>query len=93
MKNNIHPKYFDKSKIECSCGASFEVGSTVEKFKVEVCSNCHPAYTGNKKLLDSAGRVDRFTARLEKSKKMKADLKKGKKKTATEPDDKQDNSK
>jgi large subunit ribosomal protein L31 len=93
MKNNIHPKYFDKSKIECSCGARFEAGSTVEKFKVEVCSSCHPAYTGNKKLLDSAGRVDRFKARLEKSKQMKSDLKKDKKKPAAKSEKKQDDPK
>lgn len=70
MKKNIHPKYFDKSKVECSCGAVFEVGSTVDKLKIEICSNCHPAYTGNKKLIDSAGRVDRFEERLKKSKKL-----------------------
>jgi large subunit ribosomal protein L31 len=80
MKNNIHPKYFEKAKIECSCGASFEVGSTTENIKVEICSNCHPAYTGNKKLIDSAGRVDRFKARLEKSKKLKLDVDSNKKK-------------
>ncbi len=76
MKKQIHPKYFEKSKVECSCGASFEVGSTIENFKVEICSNCHPAYTGNKKLVDSAGRVDRFNARLEKSKKLQSKVNK-----------------
>lgn len=78
MKKDIHSKYFDKTKVECSCGANFQIGSTVENIKVEICSNCHPAYTGNKKLVDTAGRVDRFKARLEKSKKMQLELKKQK---------------
>ena len=93
MKNNIHPKYFEKAKVGCSCGASFEVGSTMENIKVEICSNCHPAYTGNKKLVDSAGRVDRFKARLEKSKKLQLDLdgKKKKLKAKKEPEDLKNN--
>jgi len=89
MKKNIHPKYFDKAKVECSCGARFEIGSTLENIKVEICSNCHPAYTGNKKLVDSAGRVDRFKARLAKSKKLQLDLdnKRKKLKAKKEPED------
>lgn len=79
MKKEIHPKYFDKVKAECSCGATFELGSTLENIKVEICSNCHPAYTGNKKLVDAAGRVDRFRARLEKSKQMQSILQSQKK--------------
>lgn len=67
MKKEIHPKYFDKTKVKCSCGADFEVGSTIPEIKVEICSNCHPLYTGNKKLVDTAGRVDRFKMRLQKS--------------------------
>jgi len=71
MKKNIHPKYYEKAKVKCSCGAEFEVGSTEPEIKVEICSNCHPLYTGNKKLVDTAGRVDRFEARLKKSQDMK----------------------
>jgi large subunit ribosomal protein L31 len=78
MKKDIHPKYFEKTKVGCSCGANFEIGSTAENIKVEICSNCHPAYTGNKKLVDTAGRVDRFKARLEKSKQMQSELQKKK---------------
>lgn len=70
MKKDIHPNYY-KTKVICSCGAAFEVGSTLENLKVEVCSQCHPVYTGNKKMFDSAGRVDRFKARMEKTSKMK----------------------
>jgi len=71
MKKDIHPKYYDNAKVKCSCGAAFEVGSTEPEIKVEICSACHPLYTGNKKLVDTAGRVDRFQARLKKSEEMK----------------------
>lgn len=64
MKKNIHPKYFDKAKIKCACGAEFSVGSTVEETNVEICSNCHPYFTGKEKLVDTAGRVDKFRERM-----------------------------
>jgi len=70
MKKDIHPKYYENTKVTCSCGASFELGSTIPKISVEICSNCHPAYTGNKKYFDSAGRLDRFKTRAEKSAKI-----------------------
>ena len=69
MKKDIHPKYYEKATITCSCGAKFIVGSTVENMEVEICSQCHPLYTGQKKLVDTAGRVQKFEARLEKRKK------------------------
>ncbi|MCF8091919.1 MAG: 50S ribosomal protein L31 [Desulfotignum sp.] len=59
MKKDIHPKYA-KTTATCACGASFEVGSTKENIKVEICSSCHPFFTGKQKLVDSAGRIDRF---------------------------------
>jgi large subunit ribosomal protein L31 len=74
MKKEIHPKYFDNAKVTCSCGASFEVGSTVAETKVEICSNCHPAYTGNKKYIDTAGRLDKFKSRMEKSEQLKKEI-------------------
>lgn len=76
----IHPKYNKKTKVECSCGAVFEFGSTLDDYKVEICSNCHPAYTGNKKLVDTAGRVDRFRDKLKKSQELKDRLNQPKKK-------------
>lgn len=76
MKKDIHPKYYEKAKVTCACGASFEVGATVPELKVEICSACHPLYTGNKKFVDTAGRLDRFKTRLEKSQKMQAEAKK-----------------
>lgn len=59
MKNGIHPAY-KKSVVTCVCGNTFETRSTVGNIKVEICSACHPFFTGKQKLLDSAGRVERF---------------------------------
>jgi large subunit ribosomal protein L31 len=69
MKKDIHPKYNDKSKVVCACGATFSVGSTMDSINVEICSQCHPFYTGNEKVLDTAGRVDRFKKRVASAKK------------------------
>lgn len=75
MKKDIHPKYNDKVKVTCSCGNTFEVGSTSENIQVEVCSACHPFYTGTAKFIDTAGRVDKFQERMKKAEKFKADQK------------------
>lgn len=71
MKPKIHPKY-GKATVTCACGNTFETGSTIDKINVEVCSMCHPFYTGKQKFVDTAGRVDRFKAMQEKAVKMKA---------------------
>lgn len=63
MKTDIHPAYHDKIKATCVCGASFVVGSTMPEMKMEICSACHPFYTGAEKVLDAAGRVERFKKR------------------------------
>jgi large subunit ribosomal protein L31 len=63
MKADIHPKYFDKAKVTCACGNVFTTGSTKEEINVEICSTCHPFYTGLEKVLDTAGRVEKFKAR------------------------------
>lgn len=73
MKAEIHPTYHSKAKVKCACGASFEVGSTVESYQIDVCSQCHPFYTGKQKLVDTAGRVDKFRARMEVAEKKKAE--------------------
>ena len=75
MKNDTHPKYNEDISIQCGCGASFHAGSTAEDIKVEICSACHPFYTGKQKLMDTAGRVDKFKARMEAAKKMQEALK------------------
>ena len=59
MKIDIHPKYL-KTTVRCACGNEFETGSTTESIKVEICSKCHPFFTGKQKLMDTAGRVERF---------------------------------
>ena len=60
MKKDIHPEYHKNAKIICACGNTMTVGSTVKEIQVEICSACHPFYTGKEKLIDTAGRVDRF---------------------------------
>ena len=64
MKSKIHPKWFADAQVTCACGAQFTTGSTMQKISVEVCSNCHPLYTGQQKFLDTAGRVDKFNQRV-----------------------------
>ncbi|MBN1825621.1 MAG: 50S ribosomal protein L31 [Candidatus Eisenbacteria bacterium] len=59
MKKDIHPKYHDTT-ISCVCGNVIQTGSTVENLKIEICSNCHPFFTGKQKLVDTAGRVERY---------------------------------
>ncbi len=71
MKKDIHPKYFNKAKITCACGNVIETGSTVEDMKIEICSACHPFFTGKKKVIDTTGRVDRFKKLAEKAKEKK----------------------
>jgi large subunit ribosomal protein L31 len=72
MKKDIHPKYYPKAKMTCACGNSFTTGSTLPELKVEICSACHPFYTGKQKLLDSARRVEKFNAKVEAKTKSKA---------------------
>ena len=59
MKKSIQPEYY-RAKVTCACGESFETGSTKENIKVEICSRCHPFFTGKQKFVDSGGRVERF---------------------------------
>ena len=66
MKPDIHPEYFPKAKVTCACGNSFTVGATKKEINVEICSKCHPFFTGEEKLLDVAGRLERFKARRAK---------------------------
>jgi large subunit ribosomal protein L31 len=76
MKKDLHPKYFDQAQVVCACGNKFTVGSTKEKIEVEICSACHPFFTGQEKVMDTAGRVEKFKTRLAKA---KTDKVKGKK--------------
>jgi large subunit ribosomal protein L31 len=70
MKKGVHPKYQDVT-FTCACGAKFVAGSTIkEEFKTEICSQCHPFFTGKQKLVDSSGRVDKFLAKMKKAQKI-----------------------
>lgn len=62
MKEGIHPKY-QRTTVTCACGNTFETGSTKENIRVEICSNCHPFFTGKQKLVDTGGRVEKFKNR------------------------------
>lgn len=72
MKKDIHPTYYKNAKVKCACGNKFELGSTSPEMNVEICYKCHPFYTGKQKLVDTAGRVEKFKARKEKAAKKPA---------------------
>ncbi|HUT96102.1 MAG TPA: 50S ribosomal protein L31 [Candidatus Paceibacterota bacterium] len=80
MKKNIHPQYYPDAIIHCSCGKVFKMGATKSEMHVEVCSSCHPFYTGQDKMLDSAGRVEKFKKRLAAKKPASAKASAGKRK-------------
>ncbi len=63
MKAKIHPKYFDQATVTCACGNSWEVGSTKESLRTEICSKCHPFWTGEQRIVDTEGRVERMMRR------------------------------
>lgn len=75
MKKDIHPTYYPNAKVQCACGNTFTIGSTKEFIEVEICSKCHPFYTGKEKIMDTLGRVEKFrkkvAAKKETSKKKK----------------------
>ncbi len=82
MKTKIHPTYYQTATVTCACGNTFETGSTDAQLNVEVCSNCHPFYTGKQRLVDVAGRVDKFRQRQQEAtilKQERADQKKQRK--------------
>ena len=64
MNANIHPTYYSDCVVTCSCGNTFVAGSTKQKIKVEICSACHPFYTGTQKFVDTVGNIDRFQAKV-----------------------------
>ncbi len=72
MKKDIHPQYFKEAIIRCSCGKIFKISSTKPEMQIEVCSSCHPFYTGQEKIIDTAGRVEKFQKRLAKQQQMES---------------------
>ena len=69
MKEKIHPKYFIDASVTCSCGNTFTTGSTRQTMRVELCNKCHPFFTGEQKIIDTAGRVERFNKKYKREKK------------------------
>ncbi len=73
MRKGIHPEYFPEAKVVCSCGNTFTVGSTKKAIRTDVCSACHPFFTGEQRLVDTGGQVERFIRRLERSEELRAE--------------------
>ena len=71
MKTDIHPKYYQEANVRCACGNTFTVGSTREFIEVEICSKCHPFYSGKEKIMDTMGRVEKFRKRAAKKQEIK----------------------
>jgi large subunit ribosomal protein L31 len=72
MKKDTHPKYYPDATFKCACGNTWKGGSTMSETDVEICSNCHPFYTGKEKIIDTKGRVEKFKKRLEKRQELNA---------------------
>ncbi len=84
MKEKIHPKWFPEARVHCACGNTFTTGSTMPEIGVEICSACHPLFTGQQKFVDTAGRVDKFRQREEiaKQKQQEAAVRRAKREAA-----------
>lgn len=67
MKQDIHPTYYPEAKVKCACGNTWTTGSTTPEIQTSICSKCHPFYTGQDKIIDTRGRVEKYKKRLEKS--------------------------
>ena len=65
MREGIHPKWYPEARVTCACGNSWTVGATVETIRTDVCSKCHPFFTGEQRIVDTEGQVERFVRRLE----------------------------
>ncbi len=76
MRTNIHPVWFDDAKVVCACGETFITGSTQQLIKVEICSKCHPLFTGKQKFVDTLGQVDRFQKKQQQAQVKQAEIKK-----------------
>jgi large subunit ribosomal protein L31 len=72
MKKDAHPDYYPEAKIKCACGAVFSIGATKKEIEIEVCSHCHPFFTGKDKFIDVAGRVEKFKEKIQKTRAIKS---------------------
>lgn len=70
MRAKIHPQYYPEAKVTCACGNTWTTGSTKPVIQTDICSNCHPFYTGEQRIVDTAGQVDRFMRRLQQKEKV-----------------------
>lgn len=70
MKSDLHPNFNSETEVNCVCGSTFKTGSTVQSLNVEICSQCHPFFTGKQKLIDAEGRVERFRKKYSKNKEL-----------------------
>ena len=84
VKDKIHPKWFPDARVHCACGNTFTTGSTLKEIAVEICSACHPLFTGQQKFVDTAGRVDKFNQRVAAAERKKAEADERKRKKAEE---------
>ncbi len=75
MKKGIHPTWYPEAKVVCACGNTWTTGSTVEEIRVDVCSNCHPFFTGQQRIVDRAGRVERFARKVETAQRLQEEAK------------------
>lgn len=73
MKEKIHPTWYPEARVHCACGSVFTTGSTMKEIAVEICSACHPLFTGQQKFVDTAGRVDKFNQRLAAAERKKSE--------------------
>jgi len=74
MRKGIHPKYYENATVTCACGNTWTTGSTVELIRTDVCSACHPFFTGEQRIVDTAGQVDRFLKRLQAKEERMAEI-------------------
>jgi len=84
VKEKIHPKWYPDARVHCACGSTFTTGSTLKEIAVEICSACHPLFTGQQKFVDTAGRVDKFNQRVAAANKKKAEADERKRKKSEE---------
>jgi large subunit ribosomal protein L31 len=82
VKEKIHPTWYANANVHCACGHTFTTGSTLKDISIEVCSACHPLFTGQQKFLDTAGRVDKFNQRMAAAEQKKAEAEARKRKKA-----------
>jgi large subunit ribosomal protein L31 len=87
MKPDIHPKYYPNARVICACGHTWTTGATLPEIRVDVCSNCHPFFTGEQRIVDTAGRVDRFRMRLLQKREKKVEKPRKEKFLVVGPDD------